>query len=340
MIRIKVDIVGGSIGGLATAISIKRHDSTIDVTVHEKYKTIGYNHEGRRCGEAYTVAGEWSKWKPNETSVFNDITKVEMVVGDKNYRMSCKRGIIFTLNRQEFICQLAREAEKLDVTIIPGETIKSIDALDGTYIVDASGCPSAIRHELQLVGGMKAISYQQTLEDCNVFLPHLLKCVLTDFSAGYFWIFPRNPEKKEVNIGVGVNTTTKPNDKLKDILEKFKERQGIEGKINYTVGGMIPIGLQRPLSYKNILFVGDAGVGTFPLLGEGIYRALLSGDAAGYCLAAQHPERYPKIMYEKFIGWEIFGKTFLRLAYIMNKISYRSLLAMYRLYFDIWFPNE
>lgn len=340
MIRIKIDIVGGSLSGLATAIALKKHDNRIDVTVHEKYKTIGHNHEGRRCGEAYTIAGEWSKWKPIDKSIFNDITKVEMVVGDKHYCLSCKRGVIFMLNRQEFICQLADEAKMLGVTISTGDMIKSVDTLDGKYIVDASGCPSTIKRELQLERGMKAISYQQTLEDCNMFFPHVVKCVLTDFSAGYFWIFPRNPKKKEVNLGVGAGIATKTDYQLKDILEKFKEDHGIEGKVNYTVGGLIPVGLQRPLRYNNILFVGDAGVGTFPLLGEGIYRALLSGDIAGYCLATHHPERYPKIMYEKFIGWEIAGKLFLRAASVLNKVGYRSLLAMYRLYLDIWYPND
>ena len=36
-----VDIIGGSLSGLSSAISLKEHDSTIHVTVHEKYKTIG-----------------------------------------------------------------------------------------------------------------------------------------------------------------------------------------------------------------------------------------------------------------------------------------------------------
>jgi protoporphyrinogen oxidase len=34
----KVDIVGGGIAGLSTAISIKENNKSIDVTVHEKYK--------------------------------------------------------------------------------------------------------------------------------------------------------------------------------------------------------------------------------------------------------------------------------------------------------------
>jgi flavin-dependent dehydrogenase len=335
VIIIKVDIVGGSLSGLSTAISLKQHNKTVDVIVHEKYKTIGYNHEGRRCGEAHSVEGEWAKWKPVGKSIFNNITKVETIVGNKHYSFSRKPGIYFMLNRQEFICQLAREAEKLGVIIRAGDMIKSVDDLDGDYIVDASGCPSTIKRELELNRGIKGITYQQTLEDCNAFVSNTMKVIFTDYSAGYFWIFPRNPEKKEINLGVGVVIDT--NYQLKETLEKFKEEQGIEGKINYTVGGLIPAGFQRPLKYKNILFVGDAGVGSFPLLGEGIYRALMSGDIAGCCLASGHPEWYTKIIYQKFIKWEILGKALLRLTYVLNKVGKGSLFTMYHLYLDLWY---
>ena len=76
MILIQVDIVGGSISGLSTAISLKQHDKSIDVIVHEKYKKIGYNHEGRRCGEAHSIENEWKKWKPIGKSVFNLTSKI------------------------------------------------------------------------------------------------------------------------------------------------------------------------------------------------------------------------------------------------------------------------
>ena len=46
------------------------------------------------------------------------------------------------------------------------------------------------------------------------------------------------------------------------MLENFKKENGISGKINHVTGGPVPLGLQRPLIYKNIIFVGDAGVGT------------------------------------------------------------------------------
>lgn len=171
MINIKVDIIGGSLGGLSAAISLKENDKSIKVVVHEKHKKIGYNHEGRRCGEAHSIEAEWKKWKPEKKSYFNEITKVEAIVGNKEHIFNRKPGTAFMLNRQEFICQLARDAEKLGAVIQTDDKIKTISDIDGDYIIDASGCPSSIKRELGLTKGIKGVAYQQTLEDSNRFIP-------------------------------------------------------------------------------------------------------------------------------------------------------------------------
>ena len=333
MVKIKVDIVGGSLSGLATAISLKKHDSSIDVIVHEKYNKIGYNHEGRRCGEAHSMESEWKKWKLEEKSIFNPIFKGEAVIGKKQHVIYRKPGISCILNRQEFICQLARTAEKLGVVIQTGDKVKSINDLDGDYIIDASGCPSSIKRELGIDKGIKGMTYQQTLEDSNWFYSDTVKLFFTG-EFGYFWIFPRNPAKKEINLGIGISGRFDYN--LKEMLEEFKEKMNIEGKINYVCGGLIPLGMQKPLRYKNILFVGDSGVGTFPFTGQGIYRALLSGDYAGYCIAHGCPNKYPYIMNKKFIKWDVVGKMFIYATYVFRRINpslvFFSLNSFARLY--------
>jgi flavin-dependent dehydrogenase len=208
------------------------------------------------------------------------------------------------LNRQEFICQLARTATSLGAAIETNDRIKSVDDLDGDYIVDASGCPSTIRRELGLPIRHFGTTYQQTLEQASCFTPNNLTVIFTP-DVGYYWIFPRNPQKTEVNLGVGL--LRNPGLNHKTLLEAFKKARGITGVVNYTVGGLVPLGLQRPLRQNNILFVGDAGVGAFPLSGQGIYRALLSGDAAGACLASRRPDRYPSLMRRQFMQWDSIG---------------------------------
>jgi len=321
---IKVDIVGGSLSGLSAAISLKETNPDIDVVVHEKHKTIGYNPEGRRCGEAHSVEGEWAKWKPVGKSVFNNIYHVETLVGNKQFILERKPGTSCILNRQEFICQLARDTAKRGAAIQTNDKITSVTELDGEYIIDGSGCPSTIKRELGLDTGIKGITYQQTLEDSNVFISDTVKIMFIGV-FGYYWIFPRDPKKKEVNLGVGALGNI-PYD-LKKMLQTFKEEQNITGKVNYVTGGLIPAGLQRPLRYKNILFVGDAGVGTFPVTGQGIYRALISGDVAGNCIAQGRPEKYPYVINQKFIKWDVIGKTLIRMNYALQRVGPQAVLA-------------
>ena len=318
MITIKIDIVGGGISGLSTAISIKKRNKSIKVVVHEKYKIIGYNHEGRRCGEAHSVTDEWAKWIPKGKSIFNEITKAIVEIGDYKRTIEIEPGFGFVLNRQEFISQLGRDAEKLGVLIQTADIIKSTSDLDGDFIVDASGCPSSIKREIGIDKGIKGLAFQQTIEDSNCFIPDTIK-VFYDGRYGYFWIFPRNPEKKEVNVGVGTPGIFGFN--LKELIENFKQENNVQGKINYVLGGFVPMGLQRPIMYKNILFVGDAGVGTFPFTGQGIYRALLSGDLAGICIANGKTKKYPYMITQAFIKWDVMGKIFTLFNFRFRKIN-------------------
>jgi flavin-dependent dehydrogenase len=80
------------------------------------------------------------------------------------------------------------------------------------------------------------------------------------------------------------------------------------------------------MHYKNILFVGDAVVGTFLLTGQGIYRALISGDVAGRCIANGYTKHYSHIMTNYFIKWDIIGTTLTRMNYVLRVINPRSVL--------------
>jgi flavin-dependent dehydrogenase len=329
--KIKVDIIGGSLSGLSAGISLKKNDKSIDVIIHEKHKMIGYNHEGRRCGEAHNLESKWLTDIPKGKSIFNNISRVEITIGDKKRIYHKNADIVFILNRQEYIYQLGKQAEKLGVIISTNDKIKSINDLDGDYIIDASGCPSHVKRELGLNYGIKGVTYQQTLENSNNFISSTVKIIYSDF-GGYFWIFPRNPLKDEINLGVG--TIINFNYRLKEMLEKFKEEQKIEGKINYITGGLIPIGIQRPLRYQNILFIGDAGVGAYPLSGQGIYRALISGDISGKCLAENNPKKYVHMMNQIFIKWDLICKAFLQPNRLFRKINPELTMKSFNFYMN------
>ena len=329
MIKIKVDIIGGSLSGISAGISLKKNNRSIEVIIHEKHKKIGYNHEGRRCGEAHSIDSKWLKDVPKGKSIFNNITRAEVIIGNKTHIVHKEINKAFILNRQEYIYQLGKQAENLGVIISTNDKIKTINDLDGDYIIDASGCPSVVKRELGISGGLIGTTYQQTLENSNYFKPDSIKVIHAEF-GGYFWIFPRNPLKKEINLGVGSFLSFNYN--LKEMLEKFKEEQKIEGKINYITGGLIPMGLQRPFRYKNILFVGDAGVGTYPLSGQGIYRAIISGDMAGRFLAINKPKKYVHMMNTIFIRWDLICKCFFLPNRVFRKINPNLILSSLNYY--------
>lgn len=184
--------------------------------------------------------------------------------------------------------------------------------------MDASGCPSSVKRELKIGTGFIGTTYQETLQDANCFTSDRIQVIFT-LPAGYFWIFPRNPEKKEINLGVGTFGNFGYN--LREMLATFKKQQKITGTVNYVVGGFIPLGLQRPFLYKNILFVGDAGVGAFPFSGQGIYRALMSGDIAGRCIAQGTLRKYPFIIRKEFTQWDFVGSTFIRVNLVLRRIN-------------------
>ncbi len=303
---------------MSTATSIKNHNSNIEVVVHEKYKDIGYNHEGRRCGEAHSVEHEWNQWKPVGKSIFDTILRADVTIGKYHYISTRPPDVAYILNRQEFICQLARDAEKQGVIIQTNDKIQSVDDLDGDVLVDASGCPSMVKRELNLGVGNIGKTYQETLENANCFCRDTIRIIFS-YHGGYFWIFPRNPEKNEVNVGVGVFGDFGYD--LREMLRVFKEEQSITGTVNYVIGGLIPLGLQRPFLYRNILFVGDAGVGAFPFSGQGIYRALMSGDIAGRCIAQDNIRKYPSIIRKEFTQWDVMGSIFIKMNLVFRKIN-------------------
>ena len=111
------------------------------------------------------------------------------------------------------------------------------------------------------------------------------------------------------------------------MLEKFKSKQNIAGKINYSTGGFIALGLRKPLIYRNILFVGDAGVGANCITGEGNRRAIISGKLAGYCIADRCPEKYPFLVIKKFYKWDLLENLYLKAISLSNKIGQKAVLA-------------
>lgn len=328
----KVDIIGAGFGGLSTAISVKEHNPKIDVNIYEKSLRIGYNQDGRRCGEAHDVISEWKKWMPSEKSIFNTITCGKLILGNKEIIYNVKNHTGFILNRPEFLVELAITASDLGVNIKTNHQIKSIDDLNGDYIIDASGSTNRFKKELGIKRGSNGLAYQETIQNSNAFRTDTISLHFTG-SNGYYWIFPRDPAHREINIGIGFFHRKITN--LKKRLQQFKNDLKITGDIVYTTAGIIPVGLQPPYMKDNILFVGDTAVGTFPYTGKGIYRALISGDIAAHCIATGKTRYYPYLIRNAFVSREeVICSLFLRMTRILGKINPNLVLSILPLFFE------
>ena len=106
----EVQIIGGGLSGLATALTIKQFNPTIDVVVNEKHKKIGFNTDGRQCGEAHNIDKEWVKWKPSNECIASDIKHAETIIGNNVYHFYPKADTAWILNRPKFISELAENS--------------------------------------------------------------------------------------------------------------------------------------------------------------------------------------------------------------------------------------
>jgi flavin-dependent dehydrogenase len=254
------------------------------------------------------------------------ITKGEVFIGDKKIVNYERENQGFILNRPEFLVELGKQAEDLGTIIRTDHPIQSINQLSADVIIDASGSRNQFKKELGIKRRSYGLSYQETLRNSNHYIPDTIQ-IFWSKKNGYYWIFPRDPNYKEINIGLGFFGRTQEN--LKELLQVFKQENGIIGDVDYVTGGIIPFGLQRPVKYKNILFVGDTAVGTFPLSGQGIFRALISGDIAGECIVNDKINHYPRIIRKEFISREeVVAQTFLTVIEVVKRINQNLVFKM------------
>ena len=71
-----------------------------------------------------------------------------------------------------------------------------------------------------------------------------------------------------------------------------------------------------------------------PITGEGIYRALLSGDIAAKCIVQNNAKKYPYEVYRSFIKWQVVGMNMIRTGNIVNNIGEKAMLFLWHQFFD------
>ncbi|MBI3653207.1 MAG: geranylgeranyl reductase family protein [Acidobacteria bacterium] len=144
-------------------------------------------------------------------------------------------------------------------------------------------------------------------------------------TPGYAWIFPLG--NGEFNIGCGIAYRGSKNDgnNLREVFQNFIESFPIAGEIIRKADALMPIkGARLRCGLKgtwakgqgNLLVLGESIGATFPFTGEGIGKAMETGElAAEIAHQALHsgdfnhlkafPERLEKELKHKFLGYQI-----------------------------------
>ncbi|MCA1813670.1 MAG: NAD(P)-binding protein [Halobacteriales archaeon] len=309
----RVDVVGGSVGGLAVAEHLLAQGH--DVHVWEEHRDPGVFDA---CGEAWT--------EPALCPLPKDAAH-GFVARLQGFMMHCwpRPGEHVTARlpvREAYMSyrhvvqrRWAERLAKLGAELHLGARVapQGLDALPGKLVVDASGWPSVGAQRFGFTGELRkpllAFYANVPLRDerfSEGWLHAIVPSHFTEFS-GYTWVFPRPDGVANVGVGWDPLDPHRPRDH-RHALRATEERLGIAEQ--RWVGANLPIweglpverALQHLPSGVPVAAVGDAAGAVGPLTGDGMGPALESASLLADCLAAGQLTRYPERLRAHFRG--------------------------------------
>jgi flavin-dependent dehydrogenase len=155
-------------------------------------------------------------------------------------------------------------------------------SVTASFVIGADGVNSVVR---KLSDQFHEIQTGLAVEACIPWSSDAMPAMEFDFgvvAAGYGWVFPKHDH---VNVGLYTNLAILPLTRaaLREYALKRLGRDDIGGFIGQKIG--LNGAAYRPTSQR-VFLVGDAAGFVDPLLGEGIYNAIKSGQAAAAAVVA------------------------------------------------------
>lgn len=272
-------IVGGGPGGLTCATMLARHGAR--VVLAERKPAIG----PKVCAGGITWHG-LIKHVPAHL-IEREFPEQVIVTRRQRIVVAEKNPIIATINRKRLGQWMAEQAEASGVTLLTGTRITglepnqaTLERSDGqrlhigfTHLVGADGSNSLVRRFLGLPTMLMGIGLNCMLPGEQPRMEWHLHPEL--FGSGYGWIFPHSAA---CSIGVYAEARIFTARMLKQRLILWAGRQGFRLDPQAIRAGLVNFDF-RGVRFGRTWLVGDAAGLASGLTGEGIYPALISGQA-------------------------------------------------------------
>ncbi len=275
-----VVIVGAGPGGLACAS--RTAAAGLSTLVIERKKTIGQ----KVCAGGITWNGlikkvpdaPWERHFPEQCLC----TRFQKV------RISASTPIIATVNREKLGQQMLSKALDAGAIIQQGCQVRSIGPKSVTYVhkatqksytteyshlVGADGSSSVVRRFLGIPVAEMGIGINYQITGTYPDMEWHLNSNL--FKSGYAWIFPHS---ETVSIGAYADASVLSAKKLQHALHAWAGSTGFSLENQKLRSEYINFDF-RGYNFGNSYLVGDAAGLASALTGEGIYPAIISGEA-------------------------------------------------------------
>ncbi len=336
-----VIIVGMGPAGASAAYELSQSGLSVlafDKQAHPRYKV---------CGGG--LSARIAKILPPDfpSIVEESVHRVQFTYGaQESFLIQSPEPIAYMVMRQDFDRWLVDKAQQAGTTVHEDETVLEIHNREeevevvtkqGRYqsrvVIGADGVMSMVAQ--QCFPGRSLIKIPALESEVHGEPLHLFQKTPTALISlqaakkGYGWIFPK---REGLSLGVGefVKGTKRPKQSFRDFIGQEPLLAGL--KIPAPLGYPIPIASAQAygkghawagrLVCGRTMLVGDAGHLVDPLLGEGIYYAVRSGQLAAKSVTDMlaNPSTHGLSDYERLVDNE-FGPEF-RVAGRLGKIIY------------------
>jgi geranylgeranyl reductase family protein len=321
-------VVGMGPAGASTAYDLGRMGLSVlafDKQVHPRYKV---------CGGGLSARIERILPDDFQTVVEGSVCRVQFTYGgEDSFLMEFPQPVAYMVMRPRFDQWLVDKARQVGVEIREDESVITVQELEegievttgqgryrGRIVIGADGAMSVVAQ--QCFPGRRLRAIPAVESEYHGETPHILQQTRTALISlraakkGYGWVFP-----KETGLSLGVGEFVKGTGPKKSFADFIGQEAFLAGlSIPCPSGHPLPIANRQmhrnghrwtgSLVRQRALLVGDAGHLVDPLLGEGIYYAIRSGQLAAASVADALRNSFCRLEgYERTVAAE-FGPEF------------------------------